>query len=154
MPTNFHEQNLATFVGEVDKATGGQLRMAIHSNSSLFKGNEIKRAVQGGQVQVGQLLMVAYENENPILGVDGVPFLAPSYQSARSLYQAQKPQLQKYLKGQGLVLLYCVPWPASGVYSKKPVNAIVDMRGIKWRAYSPATAKMARHSCTRRCPQS
>lgn len=142
VPSNFHVENLTQFASDIDKATAGKLKINIHANSSLFKGNEIKRAVQGGQVHAGEILMVAYENESPILGVDGVPFLATSYKNAKSLYQAQKPLLEKYLEKQGIVLLYCVPWPASGLYSKKPVDSLADMRRIKWRAYSPATARM------------
>lgn len=142
VPSNFHVANLSEFAAEVEKSTQGQLKIALHANSSLFKGNEIKRAVQGGQIQAGEILMTAYENENPILGVDGVPFLATSYGDARRLYEAQKPALSNYLEKQGLVLLYCVPWPASGFYTKRPVESIADMRGIKWRAYSPATTRM------------
>ena len=40
------------------------------------------------------------------------------------------------------LLLYSVPWPAQGLYSVKPVDSMADMRKIKWRAYSPATARM------------
>ena len=142
VPSNFHVLNLAEFASDVEKATQGQLRIVLHANSSLFKGSEIKRAVQGGQVQAGEILMTAYENESAVLGVDGVPFIATSYADARRLYEAQKPVLTRYLEKQGLVLLYCVPWPASGIYSKRPVDSIADMRGIKWRAYSPATTRM------------
>lgn len=142
VPSNFHVENLVQFAGEVDKATAGQLKITVHSNSTLFKANEIKRSVQGGQVQAGEILMTANENESPLLGVDGVPFLATNYASARNLYAAQKPVLQKYLEKQGLVLLYCVPWPAAGIYTKRPIESLADMRGVKWRAYSPATTKM------------
>lgn len=142
VPSNYHVENLQQFASEVDKATAGQLKITVHANSTLFKANEIKRAVQGGQVQAGEILMVAYENESGVLGVDGIPFLVTSYEAARKLYQAQRPVLEKYLERQGLTLLYCVPWPASGIYTRKPVNAMADMRGVKWRAYSPATTKM------------
>ena len=140
--SNFHVANLTEFAADVEKGTQGQLRITVHANSSLFKGSEIKRAVQGGQVQAGEILMTAYENESAVLGVDGVPFLATSYADARKLYEVQKPVLQAYLEKQGMVLLYCVPWPASGIYSKRAVDSIADMRGIKWRAYSPATTRM------------
>lgn len=140
--SNFHVENLSKFASDVDKATDGQLKITVHSNSTLFKANEIKRAVQGGQIHAGEILMVAYENESPVLGVDGIPFLVTSYSAARKLYQAQRPVLEKYLEKQGLVLLYCVPWPASGIYTKRPIEAMADMRGIKWRAFSPATTRM------------
>lgn len=142
LPTNFHTQTLAQFVDEVDQATNGQLKITLHANSSLFKAPEIKRAVQGRQVQAGEILMVTFENENPVLGIDGVPFLATTYEDARRLYAVQKPALQSYFERHGMILLYSVPWPAQGLYSRKPVETIADLRGLKWRAYSPATARM------------
>ena len=140
--TNFHTENLAAFASDIDKATGGQLKITVHSNASLFKAPEIKRAVQSGQAQLGEVLLANYENESPLFGADGVPFLATSYKNAKSLYDAQKPVLQRYLDKQGVTLLYSVPWPAQGLFSVKPVDSMADMRKIKWRAYSPATAKM------------
>jgi TRAP-type C4-dicarboxylate transport system substrate-binding protein len=142
VPTNYHVENLVQFAADVDKATQGQLKITVHANSTLFKANEIKRAVQGGQIQAGEILMVAHENESGVLGVDGIPFLVTSYDAARRLYQVQRPVLEKYLERQGLVLLYCVPWPASGIYTRRAVNTMADMRGVKWRAYSPATTRM------------
>jgi TRAP-type C4-dicarboxylate transport system substrate-binding protein len=41
------------------------------------------------------------------------------------------------------MLLFAVPWPPQGIYSKKPLASGADMKGLKWRAYSPATAKIA-----------
>lgn len=142
LATNFHTENLAQFSQDVEKATNGQVKIRIHANASLFKAPEIKRAVQGGQAQGGEIFLVNFENENSIFGVDGLPFVATSYKSAKSLYDAQKPHLERYLNKQGLMLLYAVPWPSQGLYSAKPVDSLADMRRIKWRAYSPATARM------------
>jgi len=141
--TNFHTENLTQFAADVEKATGGKLKINVHANASLFKANEIKRAVQGGQAQIGEVLLVNFENENPIYGADGVPFLAASYADARKLANAQKPILDKLLAAQGTALLYTVPWPPQGIYVKKEIGSVADMRGLKWRAYSPATAKIA-----------
>jgi len=141
--TNFHSENLIQFAADVDKATGGKLKITVHANASLFKANEIKRAVQGGQAQIGEVLLVNFENENPIFGLDGVPFLATSYADSKRLYDAQKPVLDKLLGNQGMKLLYAVAWPPQGIFTKKEIGAVADLRGIKWRAYSPATAKIA-----------
>ncbi len=141
--SNFHTENLAQFAADVDKATGGKLKITLHPNASLFKAPEIKRAVQGGQAQAGEFLMVNFENEWPLFGVDGLPFLADSYDAAKKLYDAQKPALDKKLGQQGMMLLYTVPWPPQGIYTKKPLGGVEDMKGLKWRAYSPATAKIA-----------
>ena len=141
--TNFHTENLVQFANDVEKASGGKLKITVHPNASLFKANEIKRAVQGGQAQIGEVLLVNFENENPIYGADGIPFLAASYAESRKLAAAQKPVLDKLLAAQGMMLLYTVPWPPQGIYVKKEIASVADMRGLKWRAYSPATGKIA-----------
>ncbi len=141
--TNFHSVNLETFASDVQKATGGKLQITVHAGASLFKAPEIKRAVQGGQAQIGEILLAAYQNEWQMFGADGLPFLATSYDDSLKLYRAQKPILEKKLGEQGMLLLYAVPWPPQGIYSKKPVASAADLKGSKWRAYSPATARIA-----------
>ncbi len=141
--TNFHTENLSQFAADVDKATGGKLKIQVHANASLFKAPEIKRAVQGGQAQIGEILLVNYENENPLFGLDGVPFLATGYKDSMKLYAAQKPALDRLLGTQNMKLLFAVAWPPQGIYANKSINSAADMKGLKWRAYSPATAKIA-----------
>jgi TRAP-type C4-dicarboxylate transport system substrate-binding protein len=141
--TNFHTVNLQQFADDVDKASGGKLKITLHPNASLFKAPEIKRAVQGGQAQAGEILLVNFANEWPIYGADGLPFLADSYDGAAKLWKAQKPMLDKKLAEQGMMVLFAVPWPPQGIYSKKPLASAADLKGIKWRAYSPATSRIA-----------
>jgi TRAP-type C4-dicarboxylate transport system substrate-binding protein len=140
---NFHTENLQQFTNDVDKATGGKLKIQIHPNASLFKAPEIKRAVQGGQAQIGEILLVNFENEDPLYGIDGVPFLATSNGEAMKLYKASRKALDDKLAKQGMKLLFTVPWPPQGIYTKRTLNSVADMKGLKWRAYSPATAKIA-----------
>ena len=141
--SNFHTKNLVQFADDVDKATGGKLKITVHANASLFKAPEIKRAVQQGQAQIGEMLLVNFQNEWPIFGADGIPFLADSYDESMKLYKAQKPLLDKKLAEQGMMLLYSVAWPPQGIYTNRTLNSAADMKGLKWRAYSPATARIA-----------
>jgi TRAP-type transport system periplasmic protein len=141
--TNFHSENLVQFANDVDKATGGKLKITVHSGASLFKAPEIKRAVQGGQAQAGEIIFANFQNEWQIYGADGLPFLADSYDESVKLYKAQKPLIEKKLAEQGMNLLYSVAWPPQGIYTKKPLTSAADLKGIKWRAYSPATSRIA-----------
>ncbi len=141
--SNFHTENLQQFAKDVEKATGGDFRIQLHPNASLFKAPEIKRAVQGGQAQLGEILLVNFENEDPLYGIDGIPFLATSYKDSYKLYKASRKALEARLDRQGMMLLFAVPWPPQGIYSKKALASGADMKGLKWRAYSPATAKIA-----------
>jgi TRAP-type C4-dicarboxylate transport system substrate-binding protein len=141
--TNFHTENVAQFAADVDKATNGKLKITVHSNASLFKANEIKRAVQGGQAQIGEILISGYSNEDPIYGVDSVPFLATSYADAARLWTASRKALEDRFAKQGLMILYSVPWPPQGIYSSKPLNSVADMKGLKMRTYNPYTSRIA-----------
>lgn len=140
--STFHTQNLEQFSKDIAAATNGQLKISVHANSSLFKTNEIKRAVQGGQAQAGEIYFPQFENETPLFSLDGIPFLATNYDEARRLYQAQRPALDAYLGKQGLILLYSVPWQPQGLQSRKEVDALADLRGTKWRANSATTARI------------
>ena len=148
MPTpypaaNFHTENITQFAADVDKATAGKLKITVHPGGSLYKANEIKRAVQGGQAQIGEILLGGYANENPLFGTDNVPFLATSYAEAKKLAVAQKPALEALLAKQGLKMLFSVPWPPQGIFAARPINAGADLKGVKWRAYSPQTSRIA-----------
>ncbi len=141
--TNYHTENLVEFAKEVEKATGGKLSITVHGNASLFKAPEIKRAVATGQAQMGEVLISIHENENPLFGIDVVPFLATSFGSSKKLWDASRPSITKALDAQGLMVLMAVPWPPQGIYAKKELNTVADMRGLKWRAYNVGTARIA-----------
>jgi TRAP-type C4-dicarboxylate transport system substrate-binding protein len=140
---NPHTVNLNAFAKDVSDATGGKLQITVHAAASLFKAPEIKRAVQTGQAQIGEVLISIHENDDPVFGIDVVPFLSTSYAQARKLWAASKPAMEKKLASQGLILLFAVPWGPQGIYAKKDINTLDDMKGLKWRAYNVGTSRIA-----------
>ncbi len=148
MPTpypdgNFHTKNVRQFAEDIAKASGGKLQITVHSNASLIKHPEIKRAVQTGQVPIGQILGSVLANEAAVFAFDSNPFFANSYPKAAKLWGAARPVIEKRLDSQGMMLLYAVPWPPQGVYSKKEVNSVSDFKGTKFRTYNPTTSRFA-----------
>ncbi len=148
MPTpysdgEFHTRNVKQFVEEAQKAAGGKLEIVVHANGSLIKHPDIMRAVSTGQVNIAEFLLGQFGNEEPVFNADNVPFLAAGYDAAWKLYQAQKPVLQKKLEGRSMRLLYSVAWPGQGIYTKEPLKSIGDLKGTKFRTYSPMTARLA-----------
>lgn len=141
--SSFQTENLMQFAADVESAAGGKLKLQVHPGGSLYKANEIKRAVQTGQVQIGEFILSGAANENPLFGVDSIPFLATSYKDAKKLAAVSLPVIEKRLAAQGMKLLYTVPWPGQSLYSLKPVNSAADLRGTKMRAYNPATNRIA-----------
>ncbi|MBL8789522.1 MAG: TRAP transporter substrate-binding protein [Rhizobiales bacterium] len=148
MPTaypasNFQTVNAQDFSKCVATGTNGDISIVVHPNGSLFKGNDIKRAVQTGQTQMGERLLSAHENENALFGTDSIPFIATSYDDSVKLYHAAKPEMSKLLEEQGIKLVYSVPWPPQGLFFNKDVNSVADMGGVKVRSYNKATARLA-----------
>ena len=141
--SNFHTENGKAFAECVADASAGELEIVVHGGGSLFKGNEIKRAVQTGQAQIGERLLSAHQNENPLFGFDSIPFLASGYEESAKLWDIAKPTIEKLLDEQNLVLLYTVPWPPQGIYANKELTSTADMKGVKFRSYNAATARMA-----------
>jgi TRAP-type C4-dicarboxylate transport system substrate-binding protein len=140
---NYHTMNADEFAKNVTKKSGGKLTIVTHAGGSLYKGGEIFRAVRTGQAQIGERFMSALGNEDALYEIDSIPFLATSFDDAMKLYNASKPAIVKSLDSKGLVFLYAVPWPAQGFYSKKQIKGTNDFKGLKFRAYNPATVRIA-----------
>lgn len=141
--SNYHTQNAQEFADAVKECSGGELEIVIHAGGSLFKGGEIKRAVQLGEAAIGERLLSAHANENSVFAYDSVPFLATSFEASDKLRDAAAPTLSKVLADQNLTLLYSVPWPPQGLYFSKPVETPDEMEGVKFRAYNSITARVA-----------
>lgn len=141
--SNYHSETAAKFAALVKEKTGGKLEIVTHPNGSLFKGDEIFRAVRTGQAPIGERLMSALGNESPIFEIDSLPFLATSFAASRKLDLASREQVNKVMASKGVKLLYTVAWPPQGLYTKKEIKSAADMKGVKFRAYNAATAKLA-----------
>ena len=139
----FHTQNIQSFAEDVAAATDGSLEITVHSAGSLYAHPEIKDAVRRGLAPIGEVLMSRLANEDPLFGVDSIPFLANSYPEARALWAASRPAIEDKLAAQGLTLLFAVPWPGQSLYTKTPVDSTGDMEGMAFRAYNTATERLA-----------
>ncbi len=148
MPTpyaeaDFHTINVRQFAKDVEEATGGDLKIVVHSAGSLVKHPEIKNAIRSNQVPIGEFFLSLLTNENPVFGVDSLPFLATDYDQAAKLWQASRPVVEKLLEKQRIKVLYSVAWPPQGFYTKFDVNVPGDLKGLKLRAYNPILQKLA-----------
>jgi len=141
--SNFHSEMGVVFADKVRDYTGGDINITVHPGGSLFKGGEIKRAVQTGQAPIGERFMSAHANEAPLLGWDNLPFLATTYEANDMLWAAAKDKVNSQLSDLNLVALYTCPWPGQGFYFNKAVNSSADTQGIKFRSYNSATATFA-----------
>ena len=148
MPTGypngvFHTENAKQFADDVKRATQGAVEIRVRAGATMMKLPEIKKAVAEGKVPIGEILLSVHAAENPVFGVDSIPFLAASYDEAKRLWAASRAATEAALKRQGIALLYAVPWPPQGIYTKKALAALDDLKGVKFRAYNPLTTRLA-----------
>jgi len=148
MPTPYgdgvhHTKNIRAFAEDVQTATNGELVINVHSGASLFKHGEIHRAVRTGQVPIGEVFMGLLGNNDPVYKLDNLPFLASDFESARKLWAASRPEVEKSLAKEGLMLLYAMPWPAQGLYSSNKIEKLSDIKGAKMRSYSATLSRLS-----------
>lgn len=148
MPTpypeaNFHTQNIMQFAKDVETATDGELKIVVHPAGSLIKHAEIKNAVRSGQAQMGEFILSSLANEAPIFALDSVPFVATSFEGAAKLYEVSNEDLSAELERQRMTPLFSVPWPGQGLYTDRAIEKIEDLQGVRMRAYSPQTERLA-----------
>jgi TRAP-type C4-dicarboxylate transport system substrate-binding protein len=141
--TEFQTKNDYQFAADVKRASNGALDIKVHSANSLIKNPEIKRAVQTGQVQIGEIFKPNLGPEDPVFELDAIPFFAASFREAQALLEVSRPAITEKLLKQGLRVLYMVPWPSQAFFAKKPINSVADLKGSKMRTYNAQTARLA-----------
>lgn len=141
--TNFHSEMGVAFADKAREYTNGEVDITVHPGGSLFGGGDIKRAVQTGQVPIGERLMSAHANENAMFAWDNLPFVATTYEDNAKLWDVAKDTVNEALAEQNLVALYSCPWPGQGFYFNKAVTSSDDISGLKFRSYNAATAQIA-----------
>jgi TRAP-type transport system periplasmic protein len=140
---SFHTQNIQQFATDVEAATGGQLKIEVHPNNSLFKLGEIRQAVQDGKADAGEIIMTSLVKDIPIAGADSIPFVVSSYSDSQRMWQLQRPLIEKHFAARGLKVLYSVPWPPQGLFSNKPIRNSSDFAGTRMRTYNQSTVRIA-----------
>lgn len=140
---SFHTQNITTFANDVARATEGALKIEVYPGNSLVSLNDVRQAVQEGRVDAGETIMTSMVKDLSLAGADSVPFVVGSYPDARRLWALQRPTMERLLAQRGLKLLYAVPWPPQGLYSKRPIVVAKDFRGSNMRTYNDTTVRIA-----------
>lgn len=141
--TYFHTLNAKEFAKRVAELTDGEIDIKVHSGQTLYKMPEVKRAVQTGQIPIGEFYLAAYGNEHPLFELDAIPFLAPGYDGAAKIWDVQRAPLTELLAGQNLTVLYSVPFPGQNLYSNDPIETAADLEGLKFRSQNSVVAKLA-----------
>lgn len=137
--SSFFTQNIRQFIEAVETRSNGELKIDLRSNDSLIKLDNIKRAVQSGQIQIGEIRLGVYGNEQEMFNLDNIPGVATTYEQAWALMEAQKPYFDKWFGDKGMRVVTYVSWPGQGFFTKESLGELGDLKGVKLRIYSQQT---------------
>lgn len=136
-PNNHQSVGLVEFAAKVKEATKGKVEMTVQTGGALgYKGPELLKVVRDGLVPVSDMLTSGVAGDEPLFGVVTLPFLIQSFEEGKILNDIARPYFDKVAEQKwGQKILYVAPWPAAGVWSKKEVKSMADMKGLKTRTY-------------------
>ncbi|MBL6652962.1 MAG: TRAP transporter substrate-binding protein [Reyranella sp.] len=131
---NFHVANARRFADEVKKATGGAVEIDVKSGGQLgFKGPEQLRAVRDGLVPMADVLTIQQVGDEPMLGIESIPFLVGNIDELRILHKYIRPEYEKIAAKYNQTVLYMVPWPTAYVHLKFKADTVDALRNVKIR---------------------
>src|SRR5438552_10985972 len=131
---NFHGVNARRFAEEVKKVTGGEVDIDVKSGGQLgFKGPEHLRAVRDGLVPMADILNVQQVGDEPLMGIEGIPFLAGSPDELKVLQKHLRPEYERIAARNNQTILYIVPWPNQYLHLKVKAETVEALKGIKIR---------------------
>ncbi|MCY0965062.1 TRAP transporter substrate-binding protein [Parathalassolituus penaei] len=133
---SIHAQGDAWFIEQVKELSKGDVNITLHTSGALgFKSADHFYAVADNSIQIADTLAGTMGGIDPIFLLSSMPFLVSNVDDAQKLYQIAKPLYEKVFAANDQILLYASPWPASGIWSKTPVNSVADLQNLKIRTF-------------------
>jgi len=136
-PNNDQTIGLEEFAAKVKEATNGKVEITVQSGGALgYQGPELLKVVRDGLVPVSDMLISGVAGDEPLFGVVTLPFLAQDFEEIKKLAGIGRPYFDKVAESKWQQkILYIAPWPGAGLWSKKEVKSVADMKGLKTRTY-------------------
>lgn len=137
---NFSAISARKFADAVNEATAGDVAITVHQASEIgVTGSGSMSAVEDGVVQMASYLLFLQAGEEPLLAIDTLPFLIRGQEEVKAFLEVAAPAYEKIAERHNQKFLYYVPWPSPGVYSRKEITSVEDMKGARIRAFNPAS---------------
>jgi len=136
-PNNHQSVGLQEFAKKAKEVTKGKVELNVQTGGALgYKGPELLKVVRDGLVPVSDMLTSGVAGDEPLFAVVTLPFLIQSFEEGKILNDIARPYFDKVAEQKwGQKILYIAPWPAAGLWSKKELKSMSDMKGLKTRTY-------------------
>lgn len=125
-----------TYLDELEKRTNGAVKFERYDAGSLAPGPALLESLSAGIADTAGICPPYYRGEMPLHQLTVLPgFSEYPYPKAMAWYRLYErvPELMGELKKHNIKLLSVQALKASGVFSKKPIRSISDLKGMKLR---------------------
>jgi len=134
---NFHTEGVIEFAELIYERSGGRLKITVHPGGALGLPFPEKLAVvrEDGLVPIAEMLHGGLVGDEPIFGLHSMPFLVLNIGEAFLLATIARPYFDEAVARWNQRILYTVPWPRSGIFTKRPIHTFEDLVGLVTRGY-------------------
>ncbi len=127
------------FIESVKKHSNGEVIITPHYGGALgYKSKDHFDAVGDGAVPIAGTYTGVFTGIDPVFTLSAMPFLTPSIEEAKALFEVARPYYDKVFAKHGQKLLYASPYTPTGIWAKKSVTSIDDLKNLKIRTYDAA----------------
>jgi TRAP-type C4-dicarboxylate transport system substrate-binding protein len=132
-----------SFTEEIDKATGGELKVRLHLSGTLqISPSNITQAVGDNVVQLGDDL---FNSGNiTVAGIPRLPMLIQSYEDFAKADAVLKPYIDKAFGQKGSTVLSSYSYPMQVIWGRKKLESLDDIKGMKLRVAQPEQGEFVR----------
>ncbi|VFR56786.1 TRAP transporter solute receptor, unknown substrate 5 [plant metagenome] len=132
---NYIVKSVEQYAAQVKEQTQGQVVITTHPAGALgFKGPEMLSAIRDGLVPIGDMLLNQQVGENLALGLESQPYLIKDFEGLQDFSKRYRPLLDEIFAKNNQKILFSIPWPQQQIFTKKPIETIADMRGLRIRS--------------------
>jgi TRAP-type C4-dicarboxylate transport system substrate-binding protein len=131
------------FTEEIEKATGGALKVRLHLAGTLqISASNVTQAVGGNVVQIGDDL---FNSGNiPVAGIPRLPMLIQSYEDFAKADAVLAPYIEKSFAQKGSTVLASYTYPLQFMWGRKKLESLEDIKGMKLRVAQPEQGEFVR----------
>src|SRR5262245_44655362 len=134
-PGSIYNQAMELFVSEVDKNSGGKLKVQLFPSSQLGSIRDMLQATQLGTQSIGMAVPAWYAGWVKPMDVFSLPFIVSSFERLRAAMAGSiGEQIGRQADAAGFHMLgYWIMGPRQMVNNARPIRTPDDLKGLKIR---------------------
>ena len=134
--TTVSGEAIAFFADRMAKESSGKIGIApAYDAPRGLQSAGIVLAIRDGQLAAGDSFSAALGRIDPLFLLSSLPFVARGPAEARRLLDAAHSLYADRFRREKQRLLYATPWPASGLWARKPIVMPADLADLPLRVY-------------------